>query len=59
MFCMGVSASETHSQKNTGMSIAEATDRIIATAKAASGGQSSAGFGAIGVWLWIRRRGPA
>lgn len=30
MFCMGVSASETHSQKNTGMSIAEATDRIIA-----------------------------
>jgi len=33
MFCMGVSASETHSQKNTGMSIAEATDRIIAMAK--------------------------
>jgi hydroxymethylglutaryl-CoA lyase len=32
MFCMGVSASETHSQKNTGMSIAEATDRIIAIA---------------------------
>ncbi len=30
MFCMGVSASEMHSQKNTGMSIAEATDRIIA-----------------------------
>lgn len=37
MFCMGVSASETHSQKNTGMSIAEATGRIIATAKAAEG----------------------
>lgn len=35
MFCMGVSASETHSQKNTGMSIAEATDRIIAMAKMA------------------------
>lgn len=35
MFCMGVSASETHSQKNTGMSIAEATERIIAIAKQA------------------------
>ena len=35
MFCMGVSASETHSQKNTGMSIAEATERIIAMAKQA------------------------
>lgn len=35
MFCMGVSASETHSQKNTGMSIAEATKRIIAMAKSA------------------------
>jgi hydroxymethylglutaryl-CoA lyase len=35
MFCMGVSASETHSQKNTGMSIAEATARIIAMAKEA------------------------
>jgi len=32
MFCMGVSASETHSRKNTGMSIAEATERIIAMA---------------------------
>lgn len=37
MFCMGVSASETHSRKNTGMSIAEATDRIIAIAKSAGG----------------------
>ncbi len=35
MYCMGVSASETHSQKNTGMSTVEATDRIIATAKQA------------------------
>lgn len=35
MFCMGVSASETHSQKNTGMSTAEATQRIIAMAKSA------------------------
>lgn len=33
MFCMGVSASETHSKKNTGMSTMEALDRIIATAK--------------------------
>jgi hydroxymethylglutaryl-CoA lyase len=29
-FCMGVSASDTHSRKNTGMSTTEATDRIIA-----------------------------
>ncbi len=35
MICMGVSASETHSRKNTGMSVAEATDRIIAMAKTA------------------------
>jgi hydroxymethylglutaryl-CoA lyase len=35
MFCMGVSASETHSRKNTGMSIAEATGRIIAMARRA------------------------
>lgn len=32
MFCMGVSASETHSRKNTGMSISEATERIIVMA---------------------------
>lgn len=37
MFCMGVSASETHSRKNTGMSIAEATERIIAIARKAEG----------------------
>ena len=35
MYCMGASASETHSQKNAGMSSAEATDRIIAAAKQA------------------------
>lgn len=35
MFCMGVSASETHSMKNTGMATEEATVRIIATAKKA------------------------
>lgn len=32
MFCMGVSASETHSRKNTGMGTEEATKRIVATA---------------------------
>jgi hydroxymethylglutaryl-CoA lyase len=36
MFCMGVSASETHSKKNTGMSIADATTRIIAMARQAT-----------------------
>jgi len=35
MFCMGVSASETHSQKNTGMSPAEAQARILPMAKQA------------------------
>jgi hydroxymethylglutaryl-CoA lyase len=35
MFCMGVSASETHSRRNTGMSVAEAADRIIAMARRA------------------------
>ena len=35
MFCMGVSASETHSRKNTGMSVAEAADRIVAMARRA------------------------
>ncbi|MBP1633756.1 MAG: hydroxymethylglutaryl-CoA lyase [Acidobacteria bacterium] len=34
-FCMGVSASDTHSRKNTGMSTAEATERIIAMARQA------------------------
>lgn len=35
MFCLGVSASETHSVKNTGMSTTEATRRIIAMARLA------------------------
>lgn len=35
MICMGVSASETHSRKNTGMSVADATRRIIEMAKLA------------------------
>jgi hydroxymethylglutaryl-CoA lyase len=34
-FCMGVSASDTHSRKNTGMSTADATDRIIAMGRQA------------------------
>ncbi len=34
-FCLGVSASETHSRKNTGMGTEEATSRIIATARRA------------------------
>ena len=36
MFCMGVSASETHSKKNTGMTTQEALSRIIPMAKKAS-----------------------
>jgi hydroxymethylglutaryl-CoA lyase len=35
MFCMGVSASDTHSRKNTGKGTEEATNQIIAMAQAA------------------------
>jgi hydroxymethylglutaryl-CoA lyase len=35
MLCMGVSASETHSRKNTGMSIEDASRRIVAMARSA------------------------
>ena len=35
MFCLGVSASETHSQKNTGMTTTEALGRILPMAKEA------------------------
>jgi hydroxymethylglutaryl-CoA lyase len=35
LFCMGVSASETHSKKNTGIGTNEATERIIEMAKQA------------------------
>ena len=35
MFCLGVSASDTHSRKNTGMGSEEAQQRIVATAKQA------------------------
>jgi hydroxymethylglutaryl-CoA lyase len=35
LVCMGVSASETHSRKNTGMGVAEATARIVAMARQA------------------------
>lgn len=38
LICMGVSASETHSRKNTGMGTDEAQHRIIATALAAKQG---------------------
>ena len=41
LFCMGVSASETHSRKNTGMSVAEATDRILAMARRALDAQAA------------------
>lgn len=37
MVCLGVSASETHSRKNTGMTIDEATGRIVAMAGEAKG----------------------
>lgn len=36
MFCMGVSASETHSKRNTGMAATEALHRMIPMAKRAS-----------------------
>jgi hydroxymethylglutaryl-CoA lyase len=36
MFCMGVSASETHSRKNTGMTTTEALGRIMPMAKQAT-----------------------
>jgi hydroxymethylglutaryl-CoA lyase len=35
MFCMGVSASETHSRRNTGMSVEEAGELIVAVAQQA------------------------
>lgn len=35
MICMGVSASDTHSKKNTGMTTTEALERIISIAKSA------------------------
>ena len=38
LFCMGVSASETHSRKNTGMGIDEANRRIVEMARAALAG---------------------
>jgi hydroxymethylglutaryl-CoA lyase len=38
MICMGVSASETHSQKNTRMSVDEALARIVAMARIATDG---------------------
>lgn len=40
-FCMGVSASDTHSRKNTSMTTAQAADCIIAMAKSASGAKKT------------------
>jgi len=37
MFCMGASASDTHSRKNSGMSTEDATRRIVAAAESARG----------------------
>jgi len=37
MFCLGVSASDTHSRKNTGMGTQEALDRVLAMARKAAG----------------------
>ncbi len=55
MFCMGVSASETHSKKNTGMSSMKPTVRIIAMAKAASGGKDGPGLRSVRLRLRLRR----
>ncbi len=57
MFCMGVSASETHSMKNTGMKISEALGRIIPMAKKAIiCREKSPGIGAVGVRVRLRGR---
>ncbi len=60
MFCMGASASETHSRKNTGMGSDEALRRIIGRPRRArSGGRAEgAGVGAVGVRLRLRRADP-
>jgi hydroxymethylglutaryl-CoA lyase len=39
MFCLGASASDTHSRKNTGMGTEEATQRIVGAAKQAVAGK--------------------
>ncbi|MFH1760731.1 MAG: hydroxymethylglutaryl-CoA lyase [bacterium] len=62
MFCMGVSASKTHSRKNTGMDTDEAAARIINMAKQAQSAgkivqvsvQSAFGCGFEGVVPWQR-----
>jgi hydroxymethylglutaryl-CoA lyase len=41
LFCMGVSASDTHSRKNTGMSTQEALSRVLAMARKAAGAGSA------------------
>ena len=62
MFCMGVSASETHSRKNTGMTTTEALRQIIAMARQAlaegkkvqASVQSAFGCGFEGPIAWER-----
>ena len=52
VFCMGVSASETHSQKNTGMTSNEAEVRIVQMAKQAlQGREGCPGIGAVSIWM--------
>ncbi len=52
MFCMGVSASETHSMKNTGMTVAEATERIHRHRRERGRSREArAGLRTIRVWL--------
>ena len=59
MFCMGVSASDTHSRKNTGKSTEEAVGQIIAMAQAAMKAQEARpGLGPVGVRLRLRRPDP-
>ncbi len=41
LFCMGISASDTHSRKNTGMSTEEACSRILAMAREALGAKKA------------------
>ena len=55
LVCLGVSASDTHSRKNTGMDTTEATRRIVATARmAVAGGPGRPGVRPVRVRLRLR-----
>ena len=55
MLCMGVSASRTHSLKNTGMTPEQALPRIQAMLqRALRRGKAGAGLGAVCLWLRLR-----